>query len=76
MVGGSGKLSVDTCTCTGTCTSDVALSVDVCGSAHFCGCVVNGSNAKAAFWVVHKHLYSSYTSNFIAARKCYICVQN
>ena len=40
VVGRSGTLSVDSCL--GTCTSVVALSVDVCGSAHCCGCVVNG----------------------------------
>ena len=51
VVGGSGKLSVDACTCTYTCTrtSNVALSFNVCGSAHCCGCMVNGSIAKAAF---------------------------
>ena len=31
----SGKLSVDACTCTRT--SNVALSVNVCGSSHFSG---------------------------------------
>ena len=52
VVDGSGtcKLSVDACTCTCTCTrtSNVALSVNVCGSAHCSGCMVNGSIAKAA----------------------------
>ena len=47
--GGNGESSVEACTCTCTRTSNVGLSVDVCGSAHCSGCVVNGSNAKAAF---------------------------
>ena len=50
--GGSGKLSVDACTCTFTRISKLAVNVNVCGSTHCCGCVVNGSNAKAAFGVI------------------------
>ena len=41
--GGSGKLSIDACTGTNV------LHVSVCGFAHCCGCVINGSIAKAAF---------------------------
>ena len=43
--GGSGKLSVDAC----TCMINVALNVNVCGSTLCCGCVVNGSITMAAF---------------------------
>ena len=45
VVGRNGKLSVNACACT-----NVVLHVGVCGSAHCCGCVVNGSIAKAAFY--------------------------
>ena len=41
VVDGSSKLSVDACTCTRTC--NVALSINVRGSAHCCGCGVNDS---------------------------------
>ena len=43
VVGGSGKLSVNACTCTFK-TSNVALSVNVCGSSHCCGCLINCNN--------------------------------
>ena len=42
-------MHVYTCTRNCTKTSNVALSVNFCGSAHCSGCVVNGSIAKAVF---------------------------
>ena len=40
-----------------TCTQilNVALKINVCGSAHCCGCMVNGSIAKTAFWVLQHY---------------------
>ena len=32
-----------------------SLCVDVCGSAHCCGCVVNGSNAKVVLLLSGAH---------------------
>ena len=39
----------------------------VCGSAHLCGCVVNGTFARAAFWYYYYCLFCSKGSCTISS---------
>ena len=42
---------------------------NMCGSAHSCGCVVNGSFARVAFWVYYYQVSQATFHNAIMSKK-------